>query len=156
MSTTRMTVAVRPNGITQQTLTTWRGYPCKATDVAHLTEVEAREIYYSQYWITPGFHHLTFLSPVVVEMIFDAAVHHGPSRAAKLLQKAVGVRDDGRIGPVTEQAARQLPPVQMAANYMAERNVFLGWLITKDPTQAVFDHGWEKRISEFIRMIPLA
>lgn len=142
-------------GITLNTLERYRGQPCTAADVEALTLEEARAIYYQDYWSKPGFANLD-LSDVVVEMVFDAGVHSGPARAVKFLQAAAGVTPDGDIGPKTIAAAGALSPVRLAANIMAERNEFLGRLVTNNPSQAVFAHGWDRRISELIRLIPEA
>lgn len=142
-------------GITIRTLSAYREETCSAADVEALTLEDARAIYYQDYWSRPGFHQLN-LPDVVVEMVFDAGVHSGPTRAVKFLQSACGVTPDGDIGPKTIQAASGMSPVQLAANVMAERNEFLGRLITENPSQSVFAHGWDRRISELIRLIPEA
>ena len=41
--------------------------------------------------------------------LFDAAVNHGLLNARKIIQRAVGVKDDGMIGPVSLAAIRQQP-----------------------------------------------
>lgn len=142
-------------GITANTLSNHRGHPCSAKDVRDMPIEEARQIYYINYWSKPGFHQLN-LADVVVEMLFDAGVHSGPVQAVRFLQAACGAKVDGHIGPKTLQAAESTDSVTLAANIMAERNLFLGRLITNNPSQAVFAHGWDARISELIRLIPQA
>jgi lysozyme family protein len=142
-------------GITQKTLSNWRGYPCTAQDVENLKEMEARTIYHEIYWVRPGFHQID-LSPVVIEMIFDTGVHSGPGRAVKLLQKAIAVTVDGSIGPVTRQCAHRLGGQRLASLFIGERVAYLGRLIEKDRTQAEFAAGWMARMREFIIDIPQA
>ena len=66
------------------------------------------------------------------------------------MQRALGVGDDGVIGPVTigalqeEVAAGQLP--ELARNFLAIRLSFYAQIVDNDPSQAVFLAGWENRI----------
>jgi lysozyme family protein len=140
-------------GITLRTLSRWRGYPCTAEDVENLQEEEARAIYEGEYWIQPRFNTLE-LSPVIIDMVFDSGVHHGAPKAIKLLQTAIGVRADGHIGPVTRDAALLIDGPTLAARFMGERVEYIGKIITNDPSQADFAHGWAARMSEFIKLIP--
>jgi lysozyme family protein len=142
-------------GITQETLSTHRGYDVEASDVAALTVMEAREIYHDLYWIKSNFFSLG-LGPIVNEMLFDTAVHSGPGRATRLLQNAIGVKADGIIGPVTVECAQRLGPQRVAALFMGERVEYLGRIISKDHSQAAFASGWLSRMREFIVQIPLA
>ena len=143
-------------GITQATLSNWRGYPCTEDDVRRLTKKDAKGIYHDQYWVQPKFHRLGKLSPILVEMLFDTGVHSGPTRAVKILQEAMSLKADGFIGPVTMEVAQNLSGPHLAALFMGQRTAYLGRLITRDPSQASFAHGWMNRMREFIVQIPLA
>jgi lysozyme family protein len=74
-----------------------------AGDVRALTRAEAASIYRRFYWdavradaLPPGLDHA----------VFDLAVNSGPPRASTLLQRVLGVAEDGLIGPITLEAAR--------------------------------------------------
>jgi lysozyme family protein len=140
-------------GITLQTLSSYLGMDASVDDVVNLRRSDAVEIYYAMYWGKPGFDTLT-LPDLIVEMIFDAGVHHGPGRAVKILQTAVVSTRDGHLGPKTLLAATLLKPKRLAAKFVAARVAFFGRLITKDPGQSVFAAGWLNRVGEFINMIP--
>jgi lysozyme family protein len=142
-------------GITLKTLSEWRKCPCTKHDVILLEVEEASEIYYQRYWIDPGFFTLT-LSDVVVEMLFDTAVHSGPTGAVKMLQRAISVGDDGVLGPVTRGFANRLEQKTLAALFIGERIEFIGRLITRDHSQAVFAAGWMARMRDFVVQIPHA
>lgn len=142
-------------GITQAVLTAWRNVPATADDVEALDDVEARAVYEELFWVQPGFNRLT-LAPLVIEMLFDTAVHSGPRTAVKMLQRALCVADDGILGPITRHAAERLDSDYLAALFMAERIEFIGALITRRPEQAAFAAGWAKRIGEFVMQIPTA
>jgi len=70
--------------------------------VRNITMPEVREIYRKYYWDEVQGDRL----PQVLDVaVFDAAVNHGPSRAAKWLQSMLGVMVDGKIGTETIVAA---------------------------------------------------
>jgi lysozyme family protein len=85
-------------GITQATLSAWRGYYCTAEEVENLSEIEAEDIYESHYWNTVYGNVL----PIGVDLlVFDFGVNTGPSHSVKMLQNIVGVKADGMIGPIS-------------------------------------------------------
>ncbi|MDZ7789743.1 MAG: glycosyl hydrolase 108 family protein [Xanthomonadales bacterium] len=137
-------------GITQGTLTDWRGEPVGAAEVQDLTAEEARGIYRDRYWTGPGFDRLVDLPPLITEFLFDTGVHSGPRTAIRMLQRAAGVTDDGLLGPVTRAAVSRTTPRRLAARLITHRGVFLGELIGRDPTQEAFRDGWANRLAEFI------
>ena len=136
-------------GITIATLSGFRGKIVTPADVKALPRDDAYNIYLKMYWSDPGFHTLD-LCPSCIEMIFDLAVHSGPFRAIKLLQQAIGVHQDGAIGPNTREAAFMMPSLDLFHALVANRMVFLGKLITNDPEQAVFAHGWFRRLANLL------
>ena len=67
-------------------------------DIVGLTIEDAEKIYIRNYWNTCRCD----LIPTGLDVaVFDCSVNQGPSRARKLLQKALRVKVDGRIGPRT-------------------------------------------------------
>jgi lysozyme family protein len=80
----------------------------------------------------------------------DTAVNAGVKKAVQLLQRAVGVKDDGIFGPVTKQAVLQADYGGLYRRLIAERIRFRGRIITIDPTQAKFAAGWANRDAEFV------
>ena len=141
------------HGITMNTLSSWRGQPVSANDVRLLTREEARDIYRTRYWSTPGFGSLG-LPDLLSEAVFDTAVNSGPARAVRMLQRCVGVNDDGVIGPITSQAIERTHPVKLCARYLSHRGVFYGEIIGRDASQSVFRNGWANRLAEFIERMP--
>ena len=75
-------------------------------DVKSLTEAQATVIYKAQYWDSIALDLLPIRLGVAV---FDGAVNSGPRTAVTLLQRAVGVTEDGVLGPVTAAAVRNMP-----------------------------------------------
>ncbi|MER9336810.1 hypothetical protein NKJ06_22890 [Mesorhizobium sp. M0293] len=74
--------------------------------------------------------------------VFDFAVNSGPGRAAKYLQAAVGVVQDGRIGPATLAAVKARPAGVVIDALCDARLAFLKRL----PTWATFGRGWSDRV----------
>lgn len=136
-------------GITQARLADWRGHPVSADDVKALTENEAKNIYKVEYIERPGFSQI--FDPMLQALLVDAGVNHGPRRAIKWLQKAVGEREDGVIGPKTLAAVTRLNSRKLYMEVLAQRIEFYGRLVTNDHSQAVFAAGWNARAAEFVR-----
>lgn len=99
----------------------------------------AKEIYRERYW------HQSFdqMPYVVAFQVFDASVNSGNVVAARWLQKAVGVKDDGIIGPITMAAVARLSPLEIVIKFNAARLVFLASL----PSWQYFGRGWVNRVA---------
>lgn len=126
-------------GITLATLQGWRGLSVTKADVRALTRGEAGAIYKARYWVQCRCGELP--EPVAF-IVFDAAVNHGASRAARLLQEALGVGADGRIGPVTLAAANSAEPVALLTEIAARRMVLYANLAHF----RTFGLGWSRRL----------
>ncbi|WP_017941704.1 glycoside hydrolase family 108 protein [Thioalkalivibrio sp. ALE6] len=140
-------------GITQGTLSEYFGRQATVDEVRKLRQDTARAIYRDRYWHKPGFHSLE-LPTALADMVLDAGVHHGPYQATRMLQRAAGTTDDGIIGPLTQEAVLTSDLIPLAAGFLAERAEFFGQLITRDPSQAAFAHGWMRRLGKLMRQIP--
>lgn len=82
---------------------------------------------------------------------FDFAVNSGPSRAAKHLQAALGVEQDGDIGPGTIAAMAKADPAKVIDAIYASRMRFLRGL----KTWPTFGKGWTRRVDD-VRSMSLA
>ena len=77
-------------------------------------------------------------------VVFDAAVHAGPSRAIRWAQAAVGAEEDGIIGPRTLAAIQAAPDQdRMALAMIQARLDFLRRL----SNWWIFKNGWSARIA---------
>lgn len=99
----------------------------------------AKMIYAKKYWL-PVFDDLPY---EVAFQVFDAAVNSGVGQAVRWLQRAAGVADDGKIGPVTMKAVLASDPVKLVALFNAERLLFM----TNLSTWSSFGKGWARRIA---------
>jgi lysozyme family protein len=118
-----------------------RAYP--EVDIKSLTLDGAKAIYRRDYWNKLG---MDSLPPEVIYSLFDCAVNSGINQACKLLQRAVGVKEDGVIGKVTIAQARALSPLQLVVRLNATRLQFMtelkGW--------ESFGKGWARRVAEVL------
>lgn len=115
--------------------------------VKYISDAEVRDIYYKKYWLVASCDKL----PVGIDTLqFDAAVNVGPVQAAKFLQRAVGVKDDGVIGNQTLSAINIADPKVLIKKVCLSRINFYIDLVIKDVTQLKFLKGWINRVMTFI------
>lgn len=103
----------------------------------------AKQIYRAKYWDAVRAEDLP--AAVRYEM-FDAAVNSGTGQATRWLQRAVGVADDGRLGPITIAAAHAADAQLVARRMLGQRLRFM----TDLSTWPTFGKGWARRISELL------
>ena len=85
-------------GITKRTYDEYHGTDIDEEGMRGLSQVDVEPIYRRNYWDRCKCPDL----PSGVDWcVFDLAVNSGTGRAAKLLQRAVGAKEDGIIGPLT-------------------------------------------------------
>ena len=105
----------------------------------------AKRIYKDRYWDAVRADEL----PAAVRYaVFDAAVNSGPRQAIRWLQRAVGAKDDGIIGPVTLAAVRAADPERVLRRVLAARLRFMTGL----PNWPAFGRGWARRIADLMEM----
>ena len=147
-------------GITHRTLFAHRGRPVTRVDVEQLTEAEAREIYRRRFIVGPGFHRLS--SPALRMVVVDCGVLHGERNAVRMLQRALGIRADALLGPLTESRANAYDGRRLALLVEADRIKFLGRHVTSDLTDAdqdgipdntEFAAGWFARVARQIESL---
>lgn len=103
----------------------------------------AKQIYRTKYWDAVRAEDLP--AAVRYEM-FDAAVNSGTGQATRWLQRALGVADDGRLGPITIAAAHAADAQLVARRMLGQRLRFM----TDLSTWPTFGKGWARRISELL------
>lgn len=109
--------------------------------VKHIQQAEVETIYRKQYWDACRCDDL----PAGVDYcVFDFAVNSGTNRAARYLQRAVGVLEDGKIGPITIAAAKAKCASDTINGICDSRMAFLKQL----GTFPVFGKGWSRRVSD--------
>lgn len=104
---------------------------------------DAKRIYRRQYWDAVRAEDLP---PALRYPVFDAAVNSGNKQAVKWLQRAIGVDDDGIVGPQTLTAARAANPDFAARRMLGMRLSFMSSLAT----WPAFSRGWARRIADLL------
>ena len=127
-------------GVTKRTALA-NGYTGPMRD---LTRVQAKHIYREAYW---GRANADDYDPAIGFQLFDAAVNHGIGNAIRFLQRAVGVADDGSVGPQTVAAINSMQVADVLARFNAERLDFY----TRLSTWPSFGRGWARRVAENLR-----
>ena len=129
-------------GILQREWDVWRAsHPGLPSDVWQAPDDEIEAIYKQKYWDVLQCDEL----PSGVDYaVFDYGVNSGNSRAAKVLQRLVGVDADGEIGPLTIGATLPVDPKSLIEQICDERLAFLESL----HTWPIFGRGWSSRVSE--------
>src|ERR1043165_4952769 len=113
--------------------------------VKKITKEEAHEVYDVLYWRAAGCDRLPW---PINYLVFDAAVNSGVGRAVLWMQAALGVEQDGRVGPATLAKARQAVETgqgQVLLDVVNQRATFLAQLVLRQPSQAAFLLGWWRR-----------
>lgn len=113
------------------------GYNGKMKD---LTLSQAKDIAKREYWIPSK---AEVFGGAIGFQLFDIAYNHGVSVSAKLLQRAVGVKDDGVVGLATIAATNKLDPLTVVCLINAKRIRFY----TSLSTWATFGKGWANRVA---------
>lgn len=110
-------------------------------DMRELPMDLAKRIYKDRYW---GAVRAEELPEAIRYAVFDAAVNSGPRQAIRWLQRAVGAKDDGIIGPQTLAAVRAADPERVLRRILAQRLRFMAGL----PNWPSFGRGWARRIAD--------
>ena len=132
-------------GITLKTLRSLPSYgDATAEDVKSLTKDKAVQIYTDIY----SYPFLCINDDTIFNFVVNSAVQHGVTGAAKQLQRALGLKDDGIIGPATKAAVNAAIPIQFLANLTAERCKYYANILQKDHSQREFAAGWLNRIAK--------
>lgn len=108
-------------------------------NIRALTEDEAKQIYREDYWNKIRGDELP---PALAVVVFDSAVNQGPHAAIRMLQQAVGVHDDGILGPKTMEAAKKAGSM-ILSELVARRMVVYGL----NPNFTRYGLGWSRRLA---------
>ena len=124
-----------PGGLTKYGISQ-RAYPDE--DIEGLTLDRAKDLYYSDYWLPLQAFELP---DRIAVMLFDMAVNMGRFSAVKCLQRAVGVKDDGWLGPVTRAALKANQGPSLMEEITVQRVMYY---TTLDGFET-FGLGWVRR-----------
>ena len=128
-------------GVTKRTYDEYHGTDIDEEGMRNLKKDDVIPIYRQNYWNRCRCQDL----PAGVDWaVFDFAVNSGTGRAAKALQKAVEVEQDGSIGPLTLMKVKHHEVVNIINRIATYREQFYRSLSTFD----TFGKGWIRRNDE--------
>lgn len=119
-------------------------------------ETQVKDLYYQKYFVANGFDGLTNIE--VAKFLFDYAVHGGYK--LKTLQQLINthfpgqgkaggnIAEDNKWGSETRDAINAIG-ADLLPHLINWRKGHLDKIVAKDPTQKVFEEGWNKRLASF-------
>ena len=133
-------------GVTAWNWAKYTGKPAPKEVMKALTKEDVKPLYKKNYW---DVIHADKLPSGVDISVADMTVNAGPSRAAKILQKATGgLTVDGAIGKMTIAAVHDRDPKEVLDNYYYGRQKFYESL---DDFQH-YGKGWTRRNKETLEL----
>lgn len=131
-------------GITRKTYSAYLGREATEGEMRGLTDEQASEVFREGYWDVVKGDNL----PVGLDLcVMDFAVNSGPRMSARYLQRVLGVKEDGVIGPKTLLVINSLDKdelLTLVEDYIELRKRFLEDL----EDFKFFGKGWTNRIEK--------
>lgn len=127
-------------GVTLNTFRSFYGHDRTRQELRNITQEQLETIYHKYWEDVKG----DDLPGGIDSLLFDMGVNAGPKRAVKLLQRTLGVTEDGILGPITLGKLKDWNPVKLVEKYSDTRLAFYRSLKTFD----AFGKGWTRRTEE--------
>lgn len=112
--------------------------------VEKITKLEVNAVYLQEYWLKGKCDKM---EPLVAIFHFDTCVNTGIKQANKLLQRSIGVKDDGLIGIITLQEMKLYDEEEIITKYIKLRKEFYDKIIKKNNKLNIFRDGWMNRVN---------
>lgn len=115
-------------------------------DIKNLSYQDAYSIYKKYFYEDINLHLID--NELLRLHIFSHAVNAGSGKAVKMLQKILGVTEDGLLGTKTASKANFYPEQgELVQGYANARRIFYEKIVAKNPTQKKFLQGWLNRVN---------
>jgi lysozyme family protein len=108
-----------------------------------MTIPRATYLYYRDYWLPMNLKG--FKNEELVLQVFDFGINAGIRRSIKLLQRLVGVIDDGFVGPITTKIINDQDS-DIVKKFKNRRRIYYMNLAAQKPKLEVFLRGWLRRV----------
>jgi lysozyme family protein len=118
-------------------------------NILDLTLDEAKQIYRRDFWQAC---HCDDLPRPLAIAVFDCAVNQGVGRATRILQKSLGVLDDGNIGPITIEFFKKATKYT-AMRFMARRLIAYHHTMRDNPKLEIYALNWCYRVIKLSELI---
>ncbi len=138
-------------GVTQQTLDgirmrggNWLTLP---ENVKDLTRSDVLDIFRDCYWFPSGAGKMRDQR---LANAYSGMFYNAWTAATKALQRAAGVKPDGKFGPMTERAVNSRDPGDVLAEFKREMLAHYESLARQNPAKFADDlEGWKKRLESY-------
>ena len=127
-------------GVTQYNWENYIGHKVTHEQMKKLTPANVEPMYKKKYWDAVRGDDL----PSGIDYaLFDMGVNSGPGRSIKLMQAALGINQDGGLGPITLKAISDSDPVELLEKFSQEKEAFYRSLSNFD----IYGKGWLNRVA---------
>jgi lysozyme family protein len=157
-------------GVASAKQSTWQGWPIVKAALANMTAQPAygskayyawvktlngvlaansalqamvRDFYQVNFWNVNRLDDLA--SQTVANKVYDCGVNQGTGTAAIILQKCLGTKPDGDIGPVTIAAANKMDGPTLAQTFKVARIAKYKAIVAANPSDARYLDEWISR-----------
>ncbi len=134
-------------GVTARVWSDYTKKPATEAVIRALTKVDVAPLYRKYYWDVT---RCSALPDGVDYLVFDMAVNMGVGKAARILQEALGVKEDGMIGMKTLDEVNRVEAAELIKRLSDLKKKFYRSLLTFD----TFGNGWLAR-AEHVESISL-
>lgn len=117
-----------------------------AEDMRTLKKSVALEIYRRKFW--EPLRASEFPTQALANIVYDGFVNHG-KWGIRLLQRVLGVVEDGIVGPITLASIHAVGPEELYRAYYDARHAFYHAIVRNRPDQRVFLRGWMRRLEHY-------
>lgn len=144
-------------GITQRTLSHYRGYTVSFQEVRDMKIEEAKEIYWQEFWDKMSLDVVPYF--LIQTLLFDQGVNRGSTTAAREFQEVLAkvsghpLKLDGKIGQKTVAAIKAVDQITLAQEYCFDMQDDYIAIMKKDPTQVKFIAGWINRTQRLMAKV---
>jgi lysozyme family protein len=147
-------------GITQKSWSFFKNKHASRADMQALTEEDAMEFYYQNYWKPLWLND--FKSKMFCHVLFDQAVNRGLVSVVKQMQSMINAKYlnvingyllvvDGIFGPATKKALSSIDLDEFAFEFLLESQISYCRIVQNNPTQSVFITGWIARTQSILK-----
>ena len=126
-----------------------KGVP--AQSVKNITQDEAEEIYFVNYWIPTGCEQIYKFLPKTAITIFDFAVNSGLGGASSVVASALDIpkgRFDSSMINSIIQIGTNIGDNTLSKNLISRRRINYKEIIKRKPQKAVYGPGWQNRLDK--------
>lgn len=107
------------------------------------TKEQAKAVFKQYFWVG---YQCDRMHPLVAWCACDAYIQHPPKAAALMIQQGLGVELDGKIGPITLEAAQTPNLLLFWRRYRLARVRYYNDIVQNDSSQNDFIDGWHDRL----------